>query len=78
MLGAAGTAGASEAQGAFVANARGRWQCDLVALARQRLAACGLTGIHGGQWCTFSDAGDFFSYRRDGHSGRMAALIWLA
>jgi YfiH family protein len=78
FLCAAGAAGAAEVQSAFVANARGRWQCDLVGLARLRLAACGLTAIHGGRWCTFSDAENFFSFRRDGHSGRMAALIWLA
>jgi polyphenol oxidase len=78
LLGAAGAAGAAEAQGAFATNARGRWQCDLAALARQRLAGCGLSAIHGGSWCTFSDSGSFFSHRRDGHSGRMAALIWLA
>jgi polyphenol oxidase len=78
LVGAAGAAGAAEAEAAFVANARGRWQCDLVALARQRLAACGVTAIHGGQWCTFSAAESFFSYRRDGRTGRLAALIWLA
>ncbi|HEY6455359.1 MAG TPA: peptidoglycan editing factor PgeF [Steroidobacteraceae bacterium] len=77
FVGAAGAAGAAVVEAAFIANARGRWQCDLVGLARQRLAACGLTAIHGGGWCTFSDAEKFFSYRRDGRSGRMAALIWL-
>jgi YfiH family protein len=78
FVGAAGATCAAEVEAAFVPNARGRWQCDLVALTRQRLAACGLTAIHGGWWCTFSDAENFFSYRRDGRSGRMAALIWLA
>jgi len=39
--------------------------------------ACGLSAIHGGEWCTFSDPERFFSHRRDGRSGRMAALIWL-
>lgn len=73
----AGAARAAEVQAAFTANARGRWQCDLVALARLRLAACGVTAIHGGRWCTFGDAENFFSYRRDGQTGRMAALIWL-
>lgn len=61
----------------FVANARGRWQCDLPALARARLHALGVTAIAGGEWCTASDATRFFSHRRDGRSGRMAALIWL-
>lgn len=63
---------------AFVRNERGRWQCDLATLARQRLAALGVTHVSGGTWCTYSDRGRFFSYRRDGRCGRMAALIWLA
>jgi polyphenol oxidase len=75
MIGAAGAGAAAAA--AFVANARGRWQCDLVALARLRLAALGLTDVCGGRWCTYADAENFFSHRRDGRSGRMAALIWL-
>jgi hypothetical protein len=78
FLGAADAVGAAAVRAAFVANARGRWQCELVALARQRLAACGLVDIHGGRWCTFGDAENFFSYRREGRTGRMAALIWRA
>ena len=66
----------AEAATAFIANERGRWQCDLYALARRRLAGLGVTSVHGDGWCTFSDAGRFFSYRRDGRCGRMAALIW--
>ncbi|MBS0364420.1 MAG: peptidoglycan editing factor PgeF [Proteobacteria bacterium] len=62
---------------AFVANARGRWQCDLPQLARRRLGRLGLRAISGGQWCTYADAARFFSYRRDGQCGRMAALIWM-
>jgi purine-nucleoside/S-methyl-5'-thioadenosine phosphorylase / adenosine deaminase len=61
---------------AFIANDRGRWQCDLYALARRRLARLGVTSVHGGGRCTFSDPGRFFSYRRDGRCGRMVALIW--
>jgi polyphenol oxidase len=68
---------AAETEAAFVRNARGRWQCDLTALARLRLAALGLTGVFGEPWCTFADAENFFSFRRDGRTGRMAALIWL-
>ena len=67
-----------EASQAFVANARGRWQCDLLALARRRLSALGVTQVFGGRWCTYADPTRFFSYRRDGQCGRMAALIWLA
>jgi YfiH family protein len=62
--------------GAFLANARGRWQCDLNALARGRLAGIGVRRVHGGLGCTFADAGRFYSYRREGRCGRMAALIW--
>jgi YfiH family protein len=64
------------AASAFVQNDRGRWQCDLYALARRRLNALGIPKIYGGGWCTFAQRERFFSYRRDGQSGRMAALIW--
>jgi YfiH family protein len=70
-----GDAGAADY---FLPNARGRWQADLVGLARRRLQALGVTGIHGGEWCTFADATRFFSHRRDGKGGRMAALVWRA
>ena len=62
---------------AFAPNTRGRWQCDLVALARRRLTALGVTEVSGGTWCTYADPARFFSFRRDGRCGRMAALIWL-
>jgi polyphenol oxidase len=65
------------ATGAFIANPRGRWQCDLAGLARRRLGAAGITAVFGGQSCTYADPLRFFSYRRDGRCGRMAALIWL-
>jgi polyphenol oxidase len=65
------------AASAFTANDRGRWQCDLRALARQRLHAAGVDTVYGVDWCTYSDPARFFSYRRDGRCGRMAALIWL-
>jgi polyphenol oxidase len=62
---------------AFLRNARGRWQCDLYRLARQRLSALGLRSIHGELRCTYGETGSFYSFRRDGVTGRMAALIWL-
>jgi YfiH family protein len=62
---------------AFAANSRGRWQCDLFALARQRLAILGVQGVFGGGLCTYSDPVRFFSFRRDASCGRMAALVWL-
>jgi copper oxidase (laccase) domain-containing protein len=62
---------------AFTLNARGRWQADLVMLAKQRLIAAGVANIHGGGLCTATDSDRFFSHRRDGRSGRMGTLIWL-
>ena len=62
----------------FVPNARGRWQADLVGLARRRLERLGIRSIAGGEWCTHADRARFYSYRRDGGGGRMAALIWKA
>ena len=54
-----------------------RWLADLPALARQRMARCGVDRIEGGRWCTVEDASAFFSFRRDGAVGRMAAAIAL-
>ncbi|HEY7671279.1 MAG TPA: peptidoglycan editing factor PgeF [Gammaproteobacteria bacterium] len=65
------------ASAAFAANARGRWQADLYALARLSLAAAGVTAIYGGGFCTATDAERFFSHRREAPCGRMASLIWL-
>jgi purine-nucleoside/S-methyl-5'-thioadenosine phosphorylase / adenosine deaminase len=62
---------------AFVPHARDKWLADLFALARRRLQRARVPDIHGGGVCTYSDAGRFFSYRRDRTTGRMAALIWI-
>jgi YfiH family protein len=68
---------AAQTEAAFKRKANGKWLCDLYALARLRLATLGITSVSGGGWCTFKDSQRFFSYRRDGQTGRMAALIWL-
>ncbi len=54
-----------------------RWLADLAALAQARLAAAGVSSIELAGACTVQDASRFFSYRRDGVTGRMAAAIWL-
>lgn len=56
----------------------GKWLADIYLLARQRLNAVGVHAIFGGDLCTYTDAERFFSYRRDGQTGRMASLIWMA
>lgn len=54
-----------------------KWFADLPGLARDRLHACGVQSISGGEWCTVSSPSRFFSFRRDGVTGRMAAAIWI-
>jgi YfiH family protein len=54
-----------------------KYLADLPGLARRQLADCGITAVYGGDLCTVADAARFYSYRRDGRTGRMAALIWL-
>lgn len=71
-------AGDAQAEAAFRPRSPGKWMADLFLLARQRLARCGVARIHGGDLCTHSDPRRFYSYRRDGPTGRMAALIWRA
>jgi YfiH family protein len=65
------------AAGAFRQGPDGAWFADLYQLARQRLAACGITAVYGGGYCSFTNSDWFYSYRRDGATGRMATLIWL-
>ena len=56
---------------------RDRWLADIYQLARMALTNIGITQISGGQHCTFEEKGRFFSYRRDGETGRMASVVWL-
>ena len=60
-----------------VNDADGKWLGDLYQLARLRLNQVGVTQIYGGTECTFTNSERYFSYRRDGVTGRMASLIWL-
>lgn len=65
------------AAAAFAPHGPGKWLADIWLLARQRLAAAGVGSVWGGGQCTVADRERFFSYRRDGVTGRMAACIWL-
>ena len=62
---------------AFAPHKPGKYLADLYALARQRLAAVGVTRVSGGDFCTYHETARFFSYRREKRSGRMGAFIWM-
>jgi YfiH family protein len=66
----------ASAAAAFVATGHAKWHADLAALARMRLARAGVRSIHGADLCTYADPARFFSFRRDGTSGRMGAFLW--
>lgn len=73
------TAKDPQAKQAFIAdpNAKGKYLGNLYQLATQRLTALGITQISGGEHCTYNENERFFSYRRDGKTGRMASLVWF-
>ena len=54
-----------------------KWLGDLYLIAKQRLYRQGINKIYGGGECTFSHASKYFSYRRDGITGRMATMVWF-
>ena len=66
-----------QAGAAFSPGKPGKFYADLYALARQRLARSGVVRVYGGGYCTYTERERFFSYRRDGATGRMASLIWI-
>lgn len=71
-------AGDPAASAAFAAGAAsGKWLADLYALARLRLRRAGVASIHGGDACTAGESERFFSFRRDGRTGRQASLVWI-
>jgi YfiH family protein len=67
----------AQAASAFAVATNGKWLCDIHQLARQRLHALGIRRTTSADFCTARDEQRFFSYRRDGVTGRMASLIWL-
>lgn len=65
-----------ETAAAFAPHAPGKWLADIYQLARIRLGHIGVQAVYGGGRCTFTESDSFYSYRRDGVTGRMASLIW--
>lgn len=70
-------AAGADAALAFRACPGGKFLADLALLARERLRRIGVAQVHCGGHCTYADGKNFFSFRRDGATGRMASLIWL-
>jgi YfiH family protein len=67
-----------QAAEAFVAQGgEGKYHADIYLLAHQRLHALGITRVFGGGRCTYAESDTFFSYRRDGVTGRMGTFIWM-
>ena len=66
-----------QAASAFRTTREGKYLADIYQLARLRLQKLDVTAVYGGGFCTVTDSTSFFSYRRDGATGRMAALIWI-
>lgn len=54
-----------------------RWLADIYHIARQQLQQLGVQAVFGGHHCTYAEDELFYSYRRDGQTGRMASLIWI-
>ena len=61
---------------AFQSKNQAKWLLDIYKLARLMLNNVGVKKIYGGNFCTMTEQKQFFSYRRDGKTGRMASLIW--
>lgn len=68
-----------ESETAFVsvAGRAGKYLTNIYKLAEMRLIRAGVSEVTSCNLCTFTDQERFFSYRRDGETGRMASLIWI-
>ena len=66
----------NQAEQAFKASGD-KWLGNLYLIAKQRLNKHGVVEIYGGGECTYSNASQYFSFRRDGVTGRMATMIWF-
>ncbi|MFA0414179.1 peptidoglycan editing factor PgeF [Vibrio renipiscarius] len=68
----------SQAMMAFKSTGQsGKWWANMELLATQRLNALGVTQVFASGLCTYSNPEQFYSYRRDGVTGRFASFIWI-
>lgn len=79
LHGALDASGERHVEAAFtpIAGKSGKFLADIYALARHRLLRAGVAEVHGGEYCTVANSARFYSFRRDGVTGRQASLIWL-
>ena len=61
----------------YISTSQGKYLADLYQLAHMSLSFVGVKSIYGKVHCSFKNTNDFFSYRRDGKTGRFASLIWI-
>jgi len=61
----------------FISNRPAHWLCDLPALADDLLKHIGVEDVTKSNLCSYTNNKDFFSYRRQAVTGRMASLIWI-
>ncbi len=71
------TSHTGEAEKAFIRKDNGKYLADMCLLAKQRLHSVGVDNISYSDLCTYSDTERFYSYRRDGITGRQASFIWI-
>ena len=62
---------------AFTATNSGKYLANIYLIAQVRLNHFGIREIYGGNYCTYSEQERFYSYRRDGATGRMASMIYI-
>ena len=72
-----GTVTSDKVKQAFKVKSEQKWLADIYLLARQRLEILGVENISGGDFCTVTESEKFYSFRRDGPTGRMASFIWI-
>ncbi len=68
----------SKAGVAFVpGKQKGKWWANMTMLTRLRMAKLGIDQVFDSGLCTYQDPQRFYSYRRDGVTGRQATFIWI-